>query len=141
MATTSAKSQRVRVSATQNGTYNLVGYVLSPEITEGTEGGAVVQYLGGEINQAGNPTLSGTLDVVWDTADTNGQSILRSAKANGTAVWLEYLPAGTTSGSPYERFEATITQITRGSPADGDVVRGSFSFNGTPSTRTTGVLA
>lgn len=141
MATIQAKNTRIRVSTTEAGTYNLVGYVRSGEITEGSEGDSTLYYFGGEISVAGNSTLSGSINVYWDPADTTGQTILRTAKRNGTTVWIEFLPAGTTSGSPYERFEAVVTEVSRSSAADGDNVEGSFSFRGTPSTFTTGTIA
>jgi hypothetical protein len=140
MAITDAKLSRVRVSTASAGTYAVIGYVRSFDMTEGSEGDSTTYYFGGEISRAGNPTITGTIPVFWDTEDTNGQTLIRTAKRNGTVVWLEFLPAGTGTGKPYERFEAIITEVSRSSAADGENVEGSFSFRGNASTLASGVL-
>jgi hypothetical protein len=135
-----AKLTRIRVSTSSGGTFTSIGYARSASMSEGSEGDTTVYYFGGELSRAGNPTISGSISVLWDAADTTGQTVLRTAKRAGTAVWLEFLPGGTTTGAPFERFEAVITEVSRSSDASGDNVEGSFSFRGTPSTLTSGAL-
>lgn len=125
---------RVRISETEEGTYENIGFVRSFDMTEGSEGDVTLYYFGGDVSRPGNPTLTGTIPVYWDLEDTNGQEILRDAKQTGTAVWLQFAPEGTDTGASVEQFEAIITEVSRSSAADGDAVEGSFSFRGTPST-------
>lgn len=134
MAVTDPTLSRVRVSTTEGGTYTNVGQVRSFDMTEGSEGDTTLYYFGGDTSRPGNATLTGTLSVFWDLADTTGQDILRTAKRAGTAVWLQFAHAGTGTGAVVEQFEAVITEVSRSSAADGDAVEGSFSFRGTPST-------
>lgn len=134
------KLSRVRVSTTQGGVYALVGYVQSFELTEGEEGGGITRYFGGELDKAGDPTLEGSFPVLFDRDDTTGQEILRTAKRNGTTVWLQFGPAGVGSGAKVEQFEARITEISLSSDADDEYVAGSFSVRGIPSTLTTVTL-
>lgn len=130
---------RVLVSTTEAGTYTAIGYARSFEATEGEEGGSTIYWFGGDQARDGLPTLNGTIPVWWDPDDTTGQTVLRTAKRAGTAVWLEFHPEGTGAGLPFERFEAFISEISRSSAADSDTaVEGSFSFRGSPSTLTEG---
>lgn len=132
---------RVRVSATEAGTYANIGYVRSFDMTEGSEGDTTLYYFGGDVSRSGQPTLSGTVPVFYDLDDATGQDILRAAKRSGDAVWLQFAPTGTEVGEVVEQFEAVITEVNRNSAADGDAVEGSFSFRGTPSTLTEVTLA
>jgi hypothetical protein len=134
-------NSRVRVSTTSGGTYTNVGYVTSYDVSEGSEGDSTTYYFGGELNRAGNPTLTGTINVLWDMEDTTGQTILRSAKKTGDPIWLQLAHAGTATGAKVEQFEAIITEVPRSSDAGGDNVTGSFSFRGTPSTLSEVTLA
>lgn len=131
-----ASLARVRVSTTSGGTYSNVGHVRSFDMTEGSEGDSTLRWFGGEVVRAGDPTLAGTIPVWWDLEDTSGQDILRTAKRNGTKVWLQFGATGTGSGAVVEQFEAIITEVSRSVASDGDAVEGSFSFTGTPSTLT-----
>ena len=135
------KNSRVRVSLTETGTYNLVGMTRSWGYTEGSEGGTVLRWLGGDATKAGAPNLSGTIEVWNDMADPTGQQVLTSAKRNGTQVWLQVCPDGTATGAKVEQFQATIGERGMTGDAEGDGVEGSFSYTGAPSTLTTVTLA
>lgn len=135
------KLSRVLVSSSETGEFTIVGYVTSFEMTEGSEGESTTRYFGGAVIRAGDPTLSGTLPVLWDPQDTDGQQMLRQAKRTGEPVWLQFAPAGTEAGGQEstamgEQFEAHITEVSRSSEAGGDNVTGSFSFTGDPDTLT-----
>jgi len=136
-----SKLTRVRVATVQGGPFAVIGYTTSFTLTEGEEGGDTIDYFGGVINEAGTPTLGGSFDIVWDLGDTLGQNVIRSAKRAGTQVWLEFNPAGTTTGSPFDRFQARITEVSRSSEAGGRVVTGSISYEGDPNTLTSGTIA
>lgn len=138
MATYDPTVSRVRVSATIGGTFTLVGFVTSFTLTEGSEGDTTVYYLGGSIIRTGNPTAEGSMDVIWDPADTNGQEMLRDAKDAGTTIALEFSPGGTTAGLPFEKWEIVVTEVTRNLTADGDSVNGTIGFRADPDTKATG---
>lgn len=127
---------RVRVSTTSGGAYANVGYVRSFELTEGEEGGGRTLYFGGEIDKAGDPTLEGSMPVLFDKADTTGQEMLRTAKRAGDSVWLQFCPEGTSAGSRAYQFETRVTEVTIGSDVDDDYVAGGFAFRGFPATLT-----
>lgn len=132
---------RVRVSTTENGTYTNIGYVRRGSYQEGSDGASKTKYLGGEIQKAGDPNLSGTVDVVYNREDTNGQAVLKTAKRNGTTVWLQICPEGTATGAKVEQFEADVDQFNLDLNADEDWVSGSFNYTGKPATLTTVTLA
>lgn len=140
MAVIDANLTRVRVSTASGGVYNLVGFVRSFDLTEGEEGGGVTRYFGGELDKSGDPTLTGSMPVLFDRADTSGQELLRTRKRSGQTVWLQFGPEGVGSGAKVEQFEARINEVTIGSAVDDDYVAGSFSFRGIPSTLTTVTL-
>jgi hypothetical protein len=141
MAAISTKLTRVRICATENGTYVLVAYVRDFQLTEGEEGGGVTRYMGGEIDAGGDATLTATMPCLFDRTDTTGQEALRAAKRSGSTYWLQFCPGGTATGAKCEQFEARVTEVTIGSPQDEDWVTGSFSFRGVPSTLETVTLA
>jgi hypothetical protein len=132
---------RVRVSTTEAGTYNVIGKCRGFDMTEGEEGGATIYWQGGDASRPGNPTLGGTRPVWFDLDDTTGQDILRTAKRNQTAVWIQHCPTGTAAGQVVEQFEAYITEFSRSHEVTADGIEGSFSFRGTPSELTEVTLA
>ena len=134
------KLTRVRVSTTSGGTYSIIGYTRSFDMTEGTDGDTTLRWFGGDATKAGAATLTGTIPVFFDRADTTGQQILISAKRNGTKVWLQIGWEGVASGAVVDQFQASITEFSRTSDSEGDAVEGSFSFTGAPSTLTTVTL-
>lgn len=136
-----AVDARVQASSTQGGTYANIGYVRNFDMTEGSEGDTVLRWFGGDQTRAGAPTISGTIPVFWDLDDATGQDLLRGAYASGSNIWLRFLPEGEDPGSPFEEFEAAITEVSRSAAADGEAVEGSFSFTGSPSTYDTGTIA
>jgi hypothetical protein len=141
MAAVDTTLTRVQASSTLGGTYNNVGYVRSFELTEGEDGGGRTLYFGGELDKAGEPTLAGSMPVLFDKADTTGQELIRNAKRSGATVFLRFCPEGTTPGSRAYRFEARVTEVTIGSAVDDDWVQGSFSFRGLPATLSNITLA
>jgi hypothetical protein len=128
---------RIRLGSAPGGTFSIIAYVRSFELTEGEEGGGITKYFGGELNKAGDLTLEGSMPVLFDRADTTGQEAMRAAKRGGYHVWFQFCPAGTTAGSVCEQFQATVTEVSVSSARDDDWVAGSFSFRGVPSTLTT----
>ena len=129
---------RVRLSATLAGTYTIVAKVRSFSHTEGSEGDTVIRWFGGEAIRAGDNTLSGTLPVWWDRADTTGQDLMRSAKRAGTSVFLQICPAGVGTGEKCDQFEAIITEVSISADASSNEgVEGSFTYRGLSSTLTT----
>lgn len=132
---------RLRVSATQGGTYVNVAYVRSFALTEGSEGGTTLRWLGGEAVKAGDPTLSLTFPIYWDRDDTTGQEVLRAAKRSGTAYWFQICPTGTTAGNKCEQFQGLVTEVSMDLDAEAEAVEGSITVSGTPSTLSTVTLA
>lgn len=141
MAAIDTNATRVRVSATLVGTYTLVGYTRSFEFTEGTEGGGREPYFGGELRRAGDNTVSGSLTLFYDPADTLGQEVLRTAKRNGTTVFLQLCPAGTGAGAKCEQLECYITETGMSSDRGSNFVERTISYEGIPSTLSTITLA
>lgn len=143
MAMTDTNLSRVRVSATQAGTFTNVGYTRSFDFNEGTEGSSVARYFGGEARKAGDPTVGGSLSVFYDPTDTTGQEILKTAKRGSTTVFLQICPAGTATGAKVEQVECYITELNLASDRDGGsgwVERG-ITYEGIPDTLTTVTLA
>jgi hypothetical protein len=130
------KLARVRVSTTVNGTYSVMSMARSYDHTEGSEGESSLYWFGGEAVRSGDPTVTGTIPVYFDRADTTGQTLLRTAKRNGTVVFIQLCPAGTGAGAKCDQFEAVITEFSMSADAEGDAVEGSFSYRGNASTLT-----
>lgn len=132
---------RIRVCTTVNGTYTVVGRVRTTGLTEGNEGRTKIKYLGGQITRNGDNNISGSATWLFDDGDTTGQTIVRTAKRNGTSVFLQYCPAGTGTGAKVLQFEANITELTHNVDADAEVVDGGFSYEGVDDTPTEVTLA
>lgn len=132
---------RVRVSTTEGGTYTSLGKVRSADYNEGTEGGSTLKYLGGQAKKAGDPTVSATLNMWWDNTDTTGQEVLKTAKRNGTTVFLQFCPEGTGTGDKVEQVGGLITELSIRLDAEGEAVEGSFTFDGDATTLQTVTLA
>lgn len=141
MAVVDPSLTRVRVSSTSGGTYSIVGYVRSFDLTEGEENGGTTRYFGGELVKPGDPTLEANMPILYDRADTTGQEIIRAAKRAQTTVWLQFCESGTATGAKCDQFEAAVTSVTKSSNADEDYVSGTLGFRGVPSTLTTITLA
>jgi len=136
-----AGAGRLRVAATLAGTYAVVAYVTDAPYTEGSSGSSTTKYLGGEFVKAGDPTLSGSATVIYSDTDTLGQTLIYNAKRSGASVFFQWCPAGTTTGSKVEQFEAKIDEVSGDLNADNEWVMKSFSYTGVPSTLTTVTLA
>lgn len=132
---------RVRVSTTVGGTYAAIGKITSANMNEGQEGRTKLKYLGGQIIRPGDSTLSGDLTVYFDSGDTTGQEILKTAKRNGTTVFLQFCPDGTATGAKCEQFEANITAHNLPLDATTEIISRSFSFEGVDDAPTTVTLA
>lgn len=132
---------RVRVSTTVGGTYTVVGKVRTAPYTEGTENRSKIRYLGGQIVRPGDNTLTGSVTWLYDDGDTTGQTIIRTAKRNGTTVFLQWCPAGTATGAKALQMEVSITEITGNLDADAQVVDGGFSWEGVDDSPTEITLA
>jgi hypothetical protein len=131
----------VRVSTTLAGTYTVIGLVTSSNLTEGSSGTSETPYMGGIAYKAGRSTLAGTVNYLFNRADTSGQEVIRAAKRSGASVFLQDCPEGTAATAKVEQFEAKIDEVGRESDAGNDWVTGSFTFTGIPSTLTTETLA
>ena len=78
--------------------------------------------------------FSGSMDVLWDETDTNGQGAL----TNGASVTLNVYPEGDSSGDTYYTGTALVTGLSISSSHDG-LVEASISFQGTGGLTTTTV--
>lgn len=132
---------RVRVSTTSGGVYSVLGKARSFELTEGSESDVTLRWFGGDAARTGDDTLEASVSVWYDSADTTGQDVVRSAKRNGTAVWFQFCPEGAASGAQVLQFEAYISEMNVSADVDGDGVEASFTLRGTPSTLTEVTLA
>jgi hypothetical protein len=131
----------VRVSTTLTGTYTIVGLVTSSSFTEGSSGTSETPYMGGIAYKSGRSTVNGTVNYLFNRADTNGQEVIRAAKRSGASVFLQDCPEGTAVGDKVEQVEAKIDEVGRESDAGNDWVTGSFTFTGIASTLTTETLS
>jgi hypothetical protein len=134
-------NSRLRVSTTLAGTYTSVGRVRSASLNEGRENQTKIKYLGGQIVRPGDNTLAGSITVVFDSTDTTGQEILKTAKRNSSTVFLQFCPAGTTAGEKAEQFEANITSHNFDLNADNEAIERTFDFEGVDDAPTTITLA
>jgi hypothetical protein len=132
---------RVRVSATEGGTYATLGRATRFTMDGGTEGGGTTRYFGGEIEKAGDATLEGACDFIRDRSDTTGQERIRDAWLSGDSVFIQYGPEGIAAYDDVEQFEAKITAFNEDMTRDNDWVTGSFSFRAIVSTLQTITLA
>lgn len=134
-------NSRVRVSTTVGGTYTSIGKVISANMNEGQESRTKTRYFGGTVVRPGDSTLGGDLTVLFDSGDTAGQEVLKTAKRNGTSVFLQFCPEGTATGAKVEQFEANITAHNLPLDASAEIVQRSFSFEGVDDAPTTVTLA
>lgn len=132
---------RVRVSTTVGGTYASIGKVTAANMNEGQEGRTKTKYLGGQVVRPGDSTLGGDITVLFDSGDTTGQEILKTAKRNGTSVFLQFCPDGTGTGAKVEQFEANVTAHNLPLDATSEIISRSFSFEGVDDSPTTVTLA
>lgn len=136
-------NSRIRVSATMGGTYTAVGKVVDYDHNEGVEGGGTTKYMGGQVERAGDPTLDGSFNVLWDNTDTNGQEAIKAAKRAGTPLWFQFCPEGTATGAKVEQFQANVTgyRINANSQDGDNLVKGSITLKADPTTLSTVTLA
>ena len=132
---------RVRVSATLAGTYTVVGKVRTANLTEGRDNRTKTKYLGGQVVRPGDNTLTGSVGYLFDDGDTTGQNLVRTAKRNGTTLFVQICPAGTGTGAKVLQFEADITELTIDVNADNELVEGGFNFEGVDDSPTEVTLA
>lgn len=121
-----------------NDSYTKVGSAFQVSDTEGIEGESKRRIFGtaAPIIRAGDDTKTGTIRVLYDPADTNGQAVLLAAKRAGTTVYLAKLWDATGGSEEGETFQARITEISEESDAEGDFVERTFTYDGYPSTLT-----
>ena len=136
-----ANLARVRISTTSGGTYTSLGYVRSASLDRGSEGDTTLRWLGGDAVIAGDLTITGNIPIWWDDADTLGQEVAETAYLAQTAVWLQFCPSGTTTGSKVKQFQAYITSAPLSFDSEGKAVEGSLGFRGVPSTFSTVTLS
>jgi len=76
-------------------------------------------------HKTGETSWTGTMEVLWDEADTTGQG----AMTIGASVTVEFYPEGDASTDVYKTGTATVTSI--GARADnGTMVENSFGLTG-----------
>lgn len=134
-------NSRVRVATLIGGTYASVGKVTAANMNEGQEGRTKTKYLGGQVTRPGDSTLGGDITVLFDSGDTTGQEILKSAKRSNTTVFLQFCPEGTGTGAKVEQFEANITAHNLPLDATAEIISRTFSFEGVDDAPTTVTLA
>ena len=132
---------RVRVSATLAGIYTTVGYVRSADFSRGSDGATLLKWLGGDSLRPGDRTISFSMPIWWDDADTLGQTILETAWANGTTVGIQICPKGTAPAAKVFQFESSVDEAPISFDSEGDAVEGTLSGTGKPSTYTVVTLA
>jgi len=132
---------RVRVSTTVGGTYTSIGKVTASNSNEGNEGRTKTKYLGGQVVRPGDKTWGGDITVLFDSGDTTGQEVLKTAQRNGTTVFLQFCPEGTTTGAKAEQGEVNITAHNLPFDATAEIISRSFSFEGVDDAPTTVTLA
>ncbi len=80
-----------------------------------------------ETSIAGRNSWSGTIECMWDDADTNGQA----AMTIGASLAFEFQPEGGASGANFE-YQGTGLIESRGlSVADESMITQSFTIKGT----------
>jgi hypothetical protein len=119
----------------------VIGKVVSANSNEGQEDRTKRRYLGGVVTRPGDNTWGGDLTVLFDSGDTTGQEVLKTAKRNGTTVFLQFCPEGTTTGMKCEQGEVNITAHNLPLDASTQIVERSFSFEGVDDAPTTITLA
>jgi hypothetical protein len=134
-------NSRVRVSTTLGGTYTSIGKVLTANSNEGQESRTKTRYLGGTVTRPGDSTWGGDITALWDNTDTTGQEILKTAKRNGTTVFLQFCPDGTATGAKVEQGEVNITAHNLPLDASAEIIQRSFSFEGVDDSPSTVTLA
>lgn len=135
------KNTRIRVSATQAGTYTSLSMARTFERTAGTEGAARLVWFGGESRRPGDPVDTGSITVFWDPDDTTGQTLMRASRDNGTTFWIQYCPQGTATGAKVRQMEILVNEYTEGSDVDEDAIGEDYSFDIIPGTISTVTLA
>lgn len=131
----------VRTSPTLGGTYTMIGHVTSASFTEGSAGVSETPYMGGIAYADGDPSLTYTVNYLFNRNDTLGQEAVRAAKRAGTSIFFQDCPAGTLAGEKVDQFEGKIEEVGRESDAGNDWVTGSFTARGIYSTLSTVTLA
>lgn len=132
---------RVRVCATISGTYTSIGKVRTSNYTEGQENRTRTKYLGGQLVRPGDNTLGGNFTVLYDSGDTLGQELCKTAKRAGTSLFFQFCPEGTATGAKVEQFEANVTEIGNPFDADAETLERSFTIEGVDTVPTTVTLA
>ena len=79
-----------------------------------------------ETSKVTTKAWSGSLNVQWDTSDTNGQEGLKE----GDEVTLNMYPRGNTTGMPKYYGLIQVTGVSR-TGSNPEIIKASISFNGT----------
>lgn len=122
-----------------NDSYNKVGSAYQVSRDEGIEGESKRRIFGDAdpIIRAGDDVETGTLSVLMDPEDTNGQAAIVAAKRNKTTVYLAFLTDATAGAEEGETMMCRITQIGTEMDAEGDFIERTLTYEGFTSTRTT----
>lgn len=118
----------IQVSA-DDATYANIANATGYSATHGTDGETRIRVFGAAnpYVRAGELVDSYSIDGLYDPADTNGQNILRTARDNGTTVFLKVLP----DGADGYKQECRVLEYTDNGEAEGDYVECSFSLEAT----------
>lgn len=130
MAIVDVQDSIVEVGATSGGTFATIEDMTSWEGTHGEENETRTRVFGraNPYVRGGDDTDEYRLSGLYNTADTDGQNVIRSAKDNRTTVFLRVRPAGSVLLS-YQQ-ECRVTQYTDSGDAGGDYVQCSFALRG-----------
>lgn len=96
MAATAGRSLRVKVATTTGGVYSTVVGIANATMSRQGQTVDVTTLTDSDIVRIlGIRDCTFTIDGNWESADTTGQDVIRSAYENDTALFVQFLPNGT----------------------------------------------
>lgn len=125
---------RIKVGAAEAGPFAIISEISGGTNTRGVEGTArryVFNSAAARV-KAGRKTSSYTFDGLLDMTDTDGQNVLEDAYANGTDVWVQFLPDSTAGVGIKQGWaeKCKVTGYEATSEKEGDFVGVSFTLEG-----------
>ena len=133
MAVIDVSDARVYVSATGGaGTYALIQDATN---FNATHGGADVRETfvfdkSSPHVRTGDNTDEYSIQGLYNPADTNGQNVLRSARDNGTTVFLGIIHDNTSGAEEGYTQEVRVTQYSESGDRAGDYIEAGFEARG-----------
>jgi len=113
-------------------TWSLVGGIRGFDHTDGNEGETRQRVFGqaAAIVKAGSPNSEYSFDMLYDPTDTNGQVVLRAAKASQADVEIAIVNGATAGAEEGWHETVKVTEFTVSDEADGSFAEGSLSLIG-----------